>query len=316
VKDGVDVQEISFDVNKLAKRDVWQSKGFASTTSSVADRDTTLTLNLDGTDYAIDVKAGTTLEQLRDQINETTEGKIEASILNTGGETPYSLVLKSRDTGAEQAITATFDDGDPDTSDDDFLELSNVQTAQDAEFVYNGVTITRPTNTVDDLIPGVTFELLKADTTNTVKISQDKEGIADTVQTFIDTYNSWIQAMNDATKFDEDAGTVGIFQGESAIRQLKTDVTRALFGVTPEGLGVANYGISVDEDGLISFDRSTFMDALETDGERLADTFSDENHGVFAKLNRVLAEATDPLDGSLALLDQQYKRDDHWNQSQ
>ena len=312
VNDGVDPQEISMTVNQLAQRDVWESKGFSDTESAVTDKDTTMTLSIDGTDYTIDVKAGTTLEKLRDQINEATDGKIEASILDTGGDTPYSLILKSSDTGATQAITATFDDGDDSTDDDDFLNLTNVQTAQDAEFIYNGVTVTRDTNTVDDLLVGVTFELLKADSsaTNTIDISQDEQGIADTMQTFVDTYNSWIQAMNDATKFDEEAGTAGIFQGESAIRQLKTDVARALFGSTPTGEGVGTYGISVNEDGLISFDRSTFIDALENDGESLMKTFSDENTGVFTRLNQVLGDAIDPINGSLSLLDQQYKRDE------
>lgn len=312
VNDGVDPQEISMTVNQLAQRDVLESKGFASGTTSVTDRDTTMTLTIDGQAFSLDVKAGTTLEQLRDQINEATDGRIEASILDTGGTDPMHLILKSSETGADQAITAAFDDGDDTTDNDDFLSLANVQSAQDAEFVYNGVTVTRASNTVDDLLPGVTFELLRADPSapNTIDIVQDTEGIADSMQTFVDTYNSWINAMNDATNFDQEKGTAGIFQGESIIRQLKTDVSRTLFGVTPTGQGVATYGISVNEDGLISFDRSTFTEALQNDGETLMKTFSDENDGIFARLNDLLANATDSVDGSLTLLDNQYKNDE------
>lgn len=309
VQDGVDPQQIAMTVEQLAQRDVWESKGFSSETASVVDRDTTMTMTIDGSDYSLDVKAGTTLEELREMINETTEGRITASILDAGGDDPMHLILKSDETGADQAIGVTFDDGDSNTSDDDFLSLDNVQSAQNAIFKYNGVTVERAANKFDDLIPGVTFELLKADpnAVDTVNITQDVEGIADTMQNFVDTYNKWISAMNDATKFDEEKGTAGIFQGNSTIRELKNDVAQTLFAVTPEGKGLASFGISVNKDGMISLDRTAFIQALETDGKTLEKTFSDDVNGVFTKLNDLLAQATDPINGTLTLLDNQFK---------
>lgn len=309
VSDGVKPQDISIKVNQLAQRDVWESKGFSSEDASVTDRDITMTIQIDTKSYDIDVKAGTTLEELQGEINEITEGNVTASLLDTGGDNPMHLILKSRDTGAAQAISVSYDDGDSNTDDDDFLSLDNVQSAQDAEFEYNGITVTRDTNTVKDLIPGITFELLKsdADAVDTVKITQDVEGIADTMQHFVDTYNKWISVINDATKFDPEKGTAGIFQGNATMRELRSDVTRALFAAAPNGKGLASFGISVNKEGMLSFDRNTFIEALKNEGETLEKTFSDKKNGIFVHLNETLAKATDPLHGTLTLMDNQFK---------
>ncbi|WP_456452498.1 flagellar filament capping protein FliD [Hydrogenimonas sp.] len=309
VKDGVAPQDLAITVNTLAKRDIWQSRGFTDEASAVVDRDTTMTLSLNGIDYSLDVSAGTTLSQLRDMLNEKGAGNFQASILNVGGSTPYTLVLKSTETGADQAISVTYDDGDTNTGDDDFLSLSHVQTATDADFTYNGIEITRASNTVEDLVPGLTLHLLKEDATATTNISikQDIEGIADTVAEFIDAYNAWYSEMTNATKYDPETHTAGIFQGDNTINSLKYEVARALNAVTEDGKGLASFGMDITKDGIVTFDRTAFVEALKNDPESVEKTLvgSDASPGVFKTINQTLATATDSDHGSLALLDTQ-----------
>ena len=310
--DGVAVQDINMTINQLAQTDINQSKGFASETSSVVDTDTTMTIDIDGNTYSIDVKAGTTLEELRDQINNATEGEVVASILNTGNTDPYSLILKSSATGENQAISVSYDadDGDDD-DDDDFLNLTNVQPAQDAKFKFNGVDITRSTNTIEDLVVGVTFELTAASgSENRISIQQDVEGIADMVSEFVSAYNSWNSNITEVTKFDPEGGSTGVFQGDSTVRRLLSDVKYALFNSQVDGKGAGTYGITVNKDGILSFDRTTFINELNSDPAKVKEVFTSDTGGVFSSLNDVLKNATDSSTGYLGIYEEQLKTEE------
>jgi len=109
---GVEPQDMTVSVSQLAQNHVLQSSGFASASSTVAMSNTTLKLEFGSTSYSLDIAAGTTLEQLVQKINDGTGGNITASTLNTGASTnPYVLVLKSKNTGADNAIKITEGDG-------------------------------------------------------------------------------------------------------------------------------------------------------------------------------------------------------------
>ena len=308
VKDGVLPQDLSVKVKTLAKRDIWQSQGFTTENVSIVDHDTTMTISVNGIDYSLDVEAGTTLSELRDMLNEKGKGTFQASILNVGGDTPYTLVLKSMKTGADQTVSVTYDDGD-DTTEDDFLALNNVQTPSDASFTYNGIEITRSSNTIEDLVTGMTLHLLKEDpdATTNISIKQDVEGIADSLQEFIDAYNGWFSEMTSATKYNPETKAAGIFQGENTMNSLKTEVARALNTVTAEGKGLASFGMDITRDGIVTFDRNTFIDALKSDPEGVEKSLvgTDEKPGAFKKIDETLAMATNGFRGSLTLFDAQ-----------
>jgi len=333
--DGVAVQDMEIKVNQLAKIDISQSKGFDSETSSVTDSDTSMTIDIDGESYDINISSGTTLEELRDKINEATEGKVVASILNTGGSKPFSLILKSSETGANQEITVSYGDTDADGTanenpDDDFLDLNKVQTAQDAEFIYNGITINRSKNLVDDLIVGVKIELTgDSGESNFVSIKQDKEAIADMIEEFVQSYNAWNSKVTELTRFDPDGKSTGIFQGDSTIRMLQTDVKNALFNSSADsttknvvvrkdengnttGVDVydANFrgmlGIEVNRTGILTFNRSEFLEEFDNNSQKL----QDDVIARFGKLNESLKRATDSNSGYLKNYEEQIKREE------
>jgi len=317
VNDGVAVQDININVTQLAKAEIQQSKGFASETSSVTTTNTTMSIAIDGDTYDIDINAGTTLQELRDKINDATDGKVKASILNTGDSSnPYRLILKSAETGANQAITVSYGDTDGDGTanenpDDDFLDLNIVQTAQDAKFKFNGVDITRSSNSVSDLVAGITFNLKGASgDDNIISIKQDVDGIADMVSEFVSAYNSWHSKISEVTKFDPEGKSTGIFQGDSTIRRLVSDVKYALFNSEIDGRGAGTYGITVNKDGILSFDRSTFIEELKNDPNKAEKVFTSDIGGVFNSLNSVLKNATDSSTGYLNLYDQELKSEE------
>ena len=106
--DGVKPQSFDIDVENLAKNDVYESKGFASEDTVVANNDAKLTIGVGGSSVSINLKSGATLNDLKDAINNADIG-ITAQIIDTGvGDNPYKLILKANDTGADNIIKFNY----------------------------------------------------------------------------------------------------------------------------------------------------------------------------------------------------------------
>jgi len=106
--DGVKPQSFDIDVENLAKNDVYESKGFASSDTSITSNDATLKIGVGGTSVDIDLKSGATLSDLRDAINNANAG-VTAQIIDTGvGDNPYKLILKANETGKDNTISFDY----------------------------------------------------------------------------------------------------------------------------------------------------------------------------------------------------------------
>jgi len=106
--DGVKPQEFDINVKNLAKNDIYESRGFASLDSQITDKDVTLNIGVGDFSVSFSLKAGATLSDLKDAINNANAG-ITASIIDTGiGDNPYKLILKANDTGKDNIIKFDF----------------------------------------------------------------------------------------------------------------------------------------------------------------------------------------------------------------
>lgn len=109
---GVAVQDMTMTVSQLAQNHVMQSKGYSSSSATIASSNGTFKLELNGSTYNIAVTAGMTLDQLAQKINDSTSGKITASILNTGSASnPYVMTIKSNSSGEANTIKITQPSG-------------------------------------------------------------------------------------------------------------------------------------------------------------------------------------------------------------
>lgn len=113
---GVSVQNLSVKVDKIAQKDVFQSKGLVKDTDRVltANQNTgSFTIVQNGKEYKINVDANTTYEGLAERINSVTDGNVVAKIVSTGETgTPYRFTLSSKETGADNAISFRADGAD------------------------------------------------------------------------------------------------------------------------------------------------------------------------------------------------------------
>ncbi len=299
VLNGAPTQSVNVKVKQLATADINKTKGFAGADSVVTDKDVDMTITIDGQDTTFTVAAGTTLSDLKSQIASEMDGKVSVTLLNTGtGDTPYELILKSAQTGENQQLSFSYDDHDSNTSDDDFLNITNLQKAQDAIVTVDNVDVQRSSNVISDAIPGVTLTLKNVSTSdNKITITQDNEAIADKVQNFVDKYNDVMGYLAEATKYNPDNKEAGVFQGDSTITTVQRQLSTIVMEIAPNGKALNEFGIDVDRYGKMSFDRSKFISALETEPDVVKETFAGTTAtpGVLADLKNFLDNATSPM---------------------
>ncbi len=418
--DGVKPQSFSIDVTQLAQNDVYESNGFASLDSVIANDDAKISIGVGDNISEISLSEGATLSDLRDAINNANIG-ISATIVDTGDDTnPYKLVLRADETGEDNIIkfnysnienlglnatnytSATFgsendsvngsgsdqtfsitvngttysmnvadgttvsdfidalNNGDLKDSDGnslkvnasynsdtgkinfgiqavgdisiddtnlntdfnnntDFTNSNRLQTAQDALFKYDGVEITRSSNTVNDLIAGVSIELNSTGLSN-INISSNVNDMIDSVKKFVADYNAMISNLQSLTAYDKDAGTIGLFQGDSDFTMLESRFSNDIFGITKSSISTkldrngnkytvntlmtaADLGFSMNKTGMISFNETKFKEAFDNNQDLTTSLFSD----IFTKLKTDFEINITGDNSSLNLLNNQIK---------
>lgn len=304
---GSDIQSFSISNVVTAQSDINQSVTFASKLTPIAPNAPAagqLNLSVGGSSYAINYTSSTTLQDLATAINDTAGSKATASILQVGTNS-YQLIVKSDSVGANQAITLSdsLNNGtDNANSLLTALGMSNIQSARDASFNYNGIPITRPTNDVTDLINGVTISLKQdqvAGTQANIDITQDKTQVSTEVSLLVKNYNALISNINDMTAYDKAAGKVGVFNGDGFIKSISREINNIMLSVDSSGKSLVDYGISVDKSGVMSFDSTAFDTKMNEDPTALQKFFSGsttattETNGIFDNLNIQMKSYTD-----------------------
>jgi len=262
---GAAVESFSLRTVALAKQNIQQSGTFGSRSDSVATGSGTMTLDIGSSSYSIDYTATTTLEELTQSINDEAGSDVTATILQTGAST-FSLVLTSKETGLNQAISLS---DTPDVAGDGLVDelyndatvtsgFTSAQDAKDSEFVYNGITITRSSNEVDDLINGVTLTLKTEGETAGVDIVQDTFSISTEMQLLADSYNALQANLNDVTVSDREAGTVGVFSGDAFMNSIIREINSIVISTDGNNNSLLNYGIDVSRNGTMSFNQAEF----------------------------------------------------------
>lgn len=297
----------SLEVTTLAASQSLSSAVFAdSDTTAVGEGDLAITINGTTTNITID-SSNNTLEGIAAAINAEDDLGATASVLNVGSG--YRLVITSDDTGADAAIEiAVTDTGDGMNGDASGLSqlsyttgafnLTENQAATDAAFKLNGVDITRSTNTISDVIQGVTFELsgTNENAPAKIEITRNTEQIVEKAQEFVDAYNSLQSLISENTKFNADnPAASGLLLGDTATRNILNQI-QSLIGTTVQGLETANVrsladmGILTNKDtGQLEFNQTQFEGMLEKDPFSVAGVFAEQGRTTDSQVEFVRA---------------------------
>ncbi len=202
----------------------------------------------------------------------------------------------------------------------------NLQKASDSEFTYNGVSITRPTNEVNDVISGVNITLEQTTEPNKpaiISVSRDNQAIIDSLKEFVKAYNELIPKLDEDTRYDADTKIAGIFNGVGDIRAIRSSLNNVFSYSVHTDNGVESlmkYGLSLDDKGVMSLDEAKLSSALNSNPKATQDFFygSDSKdmggreihqEGIFSKFNQVIANLIDGGNAKLKIYEDSLDRD-------
>ncbi|WP_096084579.1 flagellar filament capping protein FliD [Agaribacterium haliotis] len=308
----------SFNVSQIAKSHTLAFDGFSDPTDQVGEG--TLSFNFGSWDrsglpssapsFSQDPDAesfdividsdNNSLEGLRDAINNAEKG-VTASIIYDGSQYILSVVSESG-LNNELEIVASEAGGTPSNNDDNdlsffsynadktvaastFLDIYDdfeKQAGQDAELTLNGISISRESNTIDDIVEGLKLDVLKVMDANdlvTITIEDDKNFAEQNIRAFVEAYNGFIDAtdpifgVNEVENDDGETETVvGSLANDalakSILSQIRSVIASSIPGLADSNFSsLTNLGIRTDLDGKLTIDEEDFSRAFDENFE-------------------------------------------------
>ena len=255
----------------------------ATTTGVTAvNAPTTTTINI-----ATDTPAGVV-----SAINAANTG-VTATLVDTGtGTNTYRIVLAGA-TGSDGVFNVTS------TPDLGFHDVANsLQTAQDSVIEFEGLSITRSSNEISDVIDGTTINLV-ATTSSDVRlnITNDKSTLKTNLQAMVDTYNGLNTLFDTVTSTSSEDELGGSLSDDiSMVRFLTDQIRTAIFADSSTKSGnitaMRDLGISVDKSGAMTFTETTYDAAVLANYDDIVTmlTADTSNESLFTTTNKVLAQ--------------------------
>ncbi|MEM9083713.1 MAG: flagellar filament capping protein FliD, partial [Planctomycetota bacterium] len=222
--------------------------------------------------------ADDTLDEAVQKINDSGAG-ISATVINDGSPgTPYRINFTSRNSGESGRVlidTGGFD-----------LQLRTLSEGQDAVTFFgaddpaDAILITSSSNTLDDVISGVTIDLKQTSTAPvTLTVGTDTASIESAVSRFVDTFNTVLSTIDQYDFFDEESEDKGILFGDYTTQSIKRQLYSTVQspGVLLDGQFqfLFQAGVKIGEDARLEFDSQQFRETLEQDFDAIEALFSE-----------------------------------------
>ncbi|SCM71076.1 Flagellar hook-associated 2-like protein [uncultured Pleomorphomonas sp.] len=276
---GVATGSYSLTVSQLATSQKVASGNFTASSSALG-LSGSFSIGVEGGEaVTIDVTETMTLAQIAAAINDGSDTSgVKATVLKVSS-TSYQLILSTVDTG--QTIAVSDADGvlqDLGIVDDDGGFADELQASQQAIFTIDGVTITRSTNEIDDVIDGLTFYLTgttgEGQAVN-VEIAQNLSDIKSAVIAFVDAYNAYREwaLSQQATATGGGASSDAVLFGDSTIRTINQQIASALT-FSLDDVSMSALGLSFDNNNYLQYDEKTLNKVLNADTAIIQQLFS------------------------------------------
>ncbi len=161
--------------------------------------------------------------------------------------------------------------------------IYEIQEAKDSKITLDGIALMSSGNTISDVLPGLTINLLKADPSETVTITieNDKEGVKEKIREFIDKYNEVILTIRNYDYYNPDTGVAGPLFGDMTSHDVLfrlQDLIISKIAPLPAGddyESLADIGLDLELSGTISIDESELDEKLDEDFENVIRLFTE-----------------------------------------
>ncbi|GAU07574.1 flagellar filament capping protein FliD [Desulfoplanes formicivorans] len=294
----------AIEINQLAQNHIIMSKaGFSSASASLnaSESDATFAYTYNGKSITLTVTPGMTLTSLANMINNDPENPgVKAAIINDGSENGYHFQLRGMDQGQDYQVAIT---SAPDSMG---LDFDTTQEAQNAKIKVDGWPvdadsyIERNSNSIDDVITGLTLSLKQTTApgeTITVSTGTDTAAIKDKIVTFVDQVNQVLTKIRSLTEIDTSDNSASLLTGSYTLDSMASNIKNVLtsrgIGFDPDedsissligkhiaGSNALAVGLTTDTSegsetfGLFLLDEASLDKALQEDPEAVMEIFS------------------------------------------
>ncbi len=200
-----------------------------------------------------------------------------------------TLILSSSKTGEDYAIEATDTDGV-------LLGLGvlngsgeysrELQTARDSNLKIDGLLVSRPSNSIDDLLEGITLDV-NGQGTASVDIVMDAESAVTSIKNMVEAYNAtmdWVNIRLSEKPAEDPQSDIeerwGLLKGDTMLWSAKEDmrhqVSKPRYDMSGEyktlsSIGIATESVDYGKSGKLDFDESAFMEGMLKDPGSIKD---------------------------------------------
>lgn len=268
---------------------------------------------------------------LRDSINAVAgETGVYATIINDGSQSNnYHLVLTGRDASSSFSLGHSFWEGDGNPIG---FSDTRVRAAQKAVAYVDGVEVSGNSNSLTEVIAGLTINLNNTSETTTpaidgkppvyetvtLNVEADTGSLKEKLSAFVSSYNeimSWIVSGYRGGGISEEGAARGddaennrlssYLRGDAAINEVKRKLQAILSDAAMNSGSLrvlSEVGISTQRNGSLLLDENKLDTVLETKFEDVVKLLAgdDKTEGVMKRFNAFLVEATSPTEGMLA----------------
>ncbi|MDR2689568.1 MAG: flagellar filament capping protein FliD [Azoarcus sp.] len=184
-----------------------------------------------------------TLSGLANAINRSDSG-VKATIINDGGS--KYLVLTGEE-GEAKAFTLSGMGTE---------NATRIQEGKDAEFTLDGIAVKTSSNTVKDVVPGVTLELkavTSAATSLTVTAEYDTK-LKAALEGFVKSFNDAVSSIKSLGSYDAETKATGALNGNRILREAQSALRGLVFGEVDDKIKLSDLGITFQKDGTLALD--------------------------------------------------------------
>lgn len=309
----------SLEVSSLARGQSLASGNFASGATMGADGQITLQKgrwDAAGTGFTagsgsppppITISATDTLGDVAAKITQSGAGVTAVVVKSAQGD---RLLVRSSETGEENGFSMSVSGGGALNSlayDQNGQTMTRTVAAADAAFVINGMEVTSASNTVKDVVPGVTLNLLKTTAPGQavdVSVGPDKDAIKGKVKAFQEAFNKINSLLSNLSAYDKESKTSQPLQGDGTVRSLQSALRGLMQQAGMDGATFASVGLEIKLDSsfrnpTLALDESK-LDAALNDLPKLEKLFSgDDTTGGLISRIRDFAFAANGVNGDI-----------------
>jgi len=286
----------SITVNSLATTSSYYTNALSSSNSTISPGSFQIQVGSNSPVTVTVNSSDNTLSQLAASINNQNIGVTASVIQDANG---YRLALVSNSSGAPGDITVSSNTGTG-------LNFTKAVTGTNASLVVDGIPISSASNTVSNVINGVTLNLGSAapNTSVAVNVSPDTSQATTAINNFVSAWNTVITEINNQFKVASDGSGGGALEADNTLQQAQSMLLSAIsYSVSGNNgmVNLASIGVNMNDDGTLTVDNGALSSALASNFSAVQNLMQNATSGFAQNLDSVIQTINAPNTGILSL---------------